>query len=160
MKAVHVAIIGAAVAATWAAGRYLRSPFDAEFKAAAARHDVPFNLLRAIGLHESNFQPRAVSGVNSNGTRDYGVMQINNRTAQHYGVGLTSLLDPAVNIDLAGRYMADTRRELGRTWTESRWVSAYNAGSPTVLRSGIVNGDYVVKVLFNKTLFEFGGNFA
>lgn len=160
MKAVHVAIIGAAVAATWAAGKYLRSPFDAEFKAAAARHNVPFHLLRAIGYTESAFKERAIGPVNPNGTRDYGVMQINNRTAQHYGVPLSSLLVPSINIDLAGRYMADTRRELGATWTESRWVSAYNAGSPTVLRSGIVNGDYVVRVLFNKTLFEFGGNFV
>lgn len=35
------------------------------------------NLLHALAWHESRFNPGAVSAANTNGTRDYGLMQIN-----------------------------------------------------------------------------------
>jgi Transglycosylase SLT domain len=63
---------------------------------AAAQYGVPANLALGIASHESGFNANATN-VNTNGTIDYGVMQLNTTTVQTLGVA--DPLDPQQNID-------------------------------------------------------------
>ena len=148
-----IVAVGAALALLWASGRFRRTPFDAAFaRQAKPSVGITPNLLKAIALKESGMRPSIVSPVNRNGTRDYGLLQVNSATAQRMGVAVTALLDPETCIRVASQYLEAIRGEL-RPFTEARWVAAYNAGAPTINRAGIVNPGYVLEVLWNRQLF-------
>lgn len=74
----------------------------------AKAYGVDYTLVLAMMWRESNFNPNAI-GTNSNGTRDNGLMQINdvNRGWLQQDLGITNLLDPTQNI-LAGIHMLGT----------------------------------------------------
>lgn len=148
-------VVAGAAAWVYSAG-FQATPFDALFRSAAAKWSVDENLLRAIAWVESRLNARAVSPPNRNGTKDYGLMQINEATARALGVPVDRLLDPEVSIDTAARLLSLLKKELGRIFSLPTLVSAYNAGSPTVLKSGIVNPDYVGKVLSAHVRFAIG----
>lgn len=60
------------------------------------------NLLHALAWHESKFNPAAVGAVNSNGTRDYGLMQINSVNLAPNGLTpYTALTDVNGNVRAA-----------------------------------------------------------
>jgi soluble lytic murein transglycosylase-like protein len=97
---------------------------------AAARFDVPPELLVAIAAVESGFDPRAknMSHTARTGSTDLGLMQINSahlpRLAQ-WGISPTQLLDPCINVHVGAWLLAEIFSRLGRTWEA---VGAYNAG--------------------------------
>lgn len=122
------ALAGAAAYAATVAG-FQTTPYDDLFDAAAKKHGVPSNLLRAIARKESGFR-NVSSPPNANGTRDHGIMQVNERTAAHYGVTVDALMSPAVCVDVAARLLSDIRRELMKRGTFSPFnlCVAYNVG--------------------------------
>jgi len=97
------------------------------FDAAAERHRVPANLLRAIACVESNFESHAVNH-NSNGSTDYGVMQINSlwlAELRPFGIERDHLWDWCTNIHVGAWVLAQKIETAGYTW---RAIGAYNAG--------------------------------
>lgn len=132
---------------------HLHTPFDSTFDMVAAERMLPAALLRAIARKESGFKPGLVSPPNANGTHDIGLMQVNERTGTHYGYGSDELKDPVTNVRVAGLYLNDLKLELGEKLNAYTWVSAYNAGSPGVLRHGIFNAAYVAEVIYHWQLY-------
>lgn len=150
-------VIGVAGAAMVTARRR-RTPFDALFQARADRYDVPVDMLRAIAVTENaQLAPAAVSPPNRDGTRDYGLMQINEKTAASLGVkNKADLLQPETSIELAADLLARLRKELGSMFNTFTWIAAYNAGAPAIRARGIFNMGYVGTVLYNWQLFSLG----
>lgn len=104
--------------------------------AASLSHGVDYELLKAVVVAESAFNPKAVSPKGA-----VGLMQIMPATARRYGVqpeqGSTvesKLTDPDLNIRTGTRYLADLLRMFGGE-TELA-VAAYNAGEGAVMRAG------------------------
>ena len=130
------------------------TPFEAEFAAAAAASGIPATLLKAHARVESGF--RSISSpANPNGTRDLGVMQINQATAQALGLDLSRLVsDPGYCILEAARFMVAIGRELGSQADVFHRIAAYNAGTPAILRRGIFNVAYTASVFWHYQLYE------
>lgn len=118
-------------------------PYHVIIHEAAGRYDVEYDLIRAIIMTESQFNPRAVS---RRGAR--GLMQIMPTTAREMEV--VNLHDPTENIDAGVRYFKSL---LDRFEGDVELaLAAYNAGSSNVLRyDGIPpykeTRAYVAKVL-------------
>lgn len=142
------------VAASLIAADYLSTPFDAMFDAEAAASGLPGTLLRALARHESGFRPDAVGPVNPNGTRDYGLMQINEATARALGLEVSRLLEPRYCIHAAAALLLRLRRELGTAFSPQTWVAAYNAGSPAILKRGVFNVVYTSEVTWHWQLYR------
>lgn len=133
------------------------TPFDALFNAEAGSggfwHDAA--MLKAIAHVESNFNPNAVSPPNTNGTKDYGLTQINENTARGYGVDPLSIVgDAALSIHLTARVLSDASRALGSILTSQTLVSAYNEGAGNVIARGILNWSYVSRVLWWQFIYS------
>lgn len=95
--------------------------------AAAYRH-INVKLVRAIAQHESGMRANAVN-VNSNGTEDIGLMQINSSWLPklvRYGIGRDELFNACVNAYVGTWILASNVRQFGPTW---KAVGAYNAVS-------------------------------
>ncbi len=75
--------------------------FDKYFVDAGEQYGVPPLLLKNIAKIESNLNPNAIC-INKNGTKDYGLMQINTihlkRLNKQYGVTEQMLMEPKINI--------------------------------------------------------------
>lgn len=153
-----VLLIGAAALAVAVKG-HLKTPYDAIYAEAGEQYNVNSNLLRAIGQTESGHRATAVN-VNTNGTRDIGVMQINEKTAGAIGMDLKTLTDPRVNIPTAARILNLMKNELGASYSYHNIISAYNAGTPKVRAKGIGNWPYVLQVSGHHQLYELGRMFA
>lgn len=140
---------------------HLTIPYEDLFKSAGDRFKIDPNLLAAIARVESNFNAKAIGPVNTNGTRDYGIMQINERTAQQYGYDPASLVDNVGDsLTVAARYIVDVEHALGSALTHATLVSAYNEGVGNVLSRGIINAAYVSSVTYHWTLYTLGRLFA
>jgi soluble lytic murein transglycosylase-like protein len=118
------------------------SRFDADIEAAARKHGVGADLVRAIIQIESGFQPRAVS---SRGAK--GLMQLMPGTARD--MGARNVLDPRQNIFAGARYLRRLLDVFDGNVTLA--AAAYNAGLTNVQRYGGVppfpeTRDYVEKV--------------
>jgi soluble lytic murein transglycosylase-like protein len=124
-------------------GRQITSEsVDNAIEAAASRHGVDPNLVRAIIKVESNFNPRAVSRKGA-----LGLMQLMPRTAQSMNV--TNAFDPEQNVDAGVRHLKSLLDNYNGNLELS--LAAYNAGSAAVERNGGVppyreTQDYVRKI--------------
>lgn len=97
------------------------------FNKAASRFDLDPMLLMAMGIHESNLNPVAVSPVNKNGFRDYGMMQKNGKYMGplfEAGFQKEDLFDPCTSIYVAAFDLKECVKTYGSTW---RAVGCYNA---------------------------------
>ena len=97
------------------------------FDAAADRHRVPADVLRAIACVESNHKPNAINR-NRNGSVDYGVMQINSlwlRELASFGIERGHLWDLCTNVHVGAWILAQNFQTFGFGW---RAIGAYNAG--------------------------------
>lgn len=86
---------------------YVSGKYRALYKAMGERYGVDPNVLHAIALQETRENPSLVSLPNRNGTRDYGLMQINDTNFTRYGLTDTSALDPGRSVDTAARLIRD-----------------------------------------------------
>lgn len=80
---------------------FANDKFDKYFVGAGEQYGVPPLLLKNIAKIESNLNPNAIC-INKNGTKDYGLMQINTihlkRLNKQYGVTEQMLMEPKINI--------------------------------------------------------------
>lgn len=96
------------------------------FEEAGEMYGIAPQLLWAIAKVESNFNPAAVNR-NSNGTYDYGVMQINSLWARVLGKDVwQALSDPCMNVKVGAWVLSNCISKYGYTWEA---VGCYNATS-------------------------------
>lgn len=126
--------IAMACAGTGACAQKLALPsaeVDTCLHSAAHKYSVSYELLRAIAEQESRFNPAAIGGANANanGSRDHGLMQINDAwlpQLARFNIHLSDLYRPCVNAEVGAWILAQNIRDLGLTWNA---VGAYNAAS-------------------------------
>lgn len=112
-------------AATWLARS---SDYDAAIRRAAAGAGVKPELVRAVIVVESGFNPRAISRRGA-----IGLMQLLPTTARRYGA--FNAFDPEQNIRAGARYLADLIERYGEHRLELV-LAAYNAGENAVEKYG------------------------
>lgn len=117
--------------------------FDEHIRQAATLYQLPEELVRAVIMVESNYDPRATSTAGAQG-----LMQLMPETAARMEV--KDILDPRENIFGGTRYL----RVLANLFNGDLelTIAGYNAGEGAVMRYGGIppyaeTQDYVVKVL-------------
>lgn len=83
------------------------------------------DFLHALAWEESGLQPAVVSKPNTNGTRDYGLMQINESNFGRLGLTPQTALDPATSVRAAAKLLAGVT---ARARNHADLASIYNAG--------------------------------
>lgn len=76
---------------------------------------------------ESDFQPRAIN-VNTNGSFDIGIMQINSSYKQWLktqNISLEDLYDPKINIAIEAKILSNCIKKFGFTY---QGLNCYNSG--------------------------------
>lgn len=113
------------------------------FEEAAHRYGVSEMLLKAIAKTESNFNPAAIN-TNSNGSVDYGVMQINSQHLKNlaqYNITAADLMEPCTSVNVGAWILSDAIRTYGPNW---RAVGAYGVGNRPDREH--LRGEYAAKV--------------
>ena len=114
-------------------------------------YNVPYDLALGVIKVESNFNPSSIH-KNSNGSRDYGLFQINtiNHKWLSEELGITDFLNPYQNID-AGVYMLS---QLLKKYDDEHIVlMSYNMGervAKNLVNRGIYSSRYSRKVIETK----------
>ncbi len=90
--------------------------YDKYFVGAGQQYGVPPLLLKNIAKIESGLNPKAIC-FNTNGTKDYGLMQINTihlkRLHKEYGVTEQMLMQPKTNIYAGAEILSKIIHEHG-----------------------------------------------
>ena len=100
------------------------------FEEAGNRYGISPNLLYAISKGESSFNPIAIN-YNTNGSYDYGLMQINSSwepTLRKLGIPWGTLADPCTNVMVGAWVLSQCIRDYGYTWPA---VGCYNSRTPS-----------------------------
>lgn len=101
------------------------------FDEAARYQKVNPLILRAIAWQESHNTPDALHR-NTNGSVDYGVMQINSihlPTLAQYGISSSTLMQPCKNVYIAAWHLRQKMNKYGNTWAA---VGAYHSETPAM----------------------------
>lgn len=149
--------------AAWTLKRYADPPYRAEIEPAAKMSNIDPALMFAIAEAESAFNARAISPPNKNGTRDYGLFQINESTARSYGIEPTRLVgDAELAAKTAARLLVDNAHTLlsKDKLTTPNLISSFNQGVGNVLNHGILNTAYVSKVQLAALLYSLARIFS
>jgi soluble lytic murein transglycosylase-like protein len=94
---------------------------------AANQYGVPPNIALGIASHESGFNPNAINSNNPNGTKDWGVMQLNDTTVQTMGV--QNPLDPQQNIDAGVQLLSNLLNRYNGDVNSALWAYASGPGN-------------------------------
>lgn len=95
---------------------------------ASARYGVPVPLLKAVAQVESSNRARVIAR-NTNGSLDYGFMQINDwwlPKLKAYRIGVEELLNPCTSLHVGAWILAQNIRQMGYGWEA---IGAYGAGT-------------------------------
>lgn len=99
------------------------------FQAASDHYNINLELLYAVARVESNFNHRAANHSNTDGSSDYGIMQINSSWFSRLKkLGITRrqvIHDVCMNIHIGAWVLASNFHTHGYNWNS---VGAYNAG--------------------------------
>jgi soluble lytic murein transglycosylase-like protein len=90
---------------------------------ASKDYDVDYRLLVAIALAESSGNPRAINAK----TQDYGLMQINAKTAKAYGYKPQEMLDKHKSVKVAVKVLKYLKNRYAHK--EVNWACRYNVGT-------------------------------
>jgi len=97
------------------------------FEEAGVAYGINPLILKAIAGVESNYKPRAVNR-NSNGTYDFGIMQINSSWGHALGRDWWNTLgDPCSNIKGGAMILSNCMKKYGYTWEA---IGCYNSQTP------------------------------
>lgn len=103
--------------------------YDRYFEEAGEYYNIPPLLLKKIATIESGINPRAIN-KNANGTKDYGLMQINSshlvRLSQ-WGINQKNILDPKINI-YAGSWLLS--EQIKKHGFNLQAVGRYHSATP------------------------------
>lgn len=105
----------------------LSAHYEPLYDAAGVKWGVSPQKLHALALQESREDPSKISPVNTNGTRDYGHMQINSSNFARLGLTVTTAMDAATSIDAAARLLAANKQAAPQLNVFDEF-SVYNAG--------------------------------
>lgn len=105
----------------------LSAQYEALYAAAGAKWGVAPEKLHALALQESREDPSKISPPNTNGTRDYGLMQINSSNLARLGLTVTTAMDAATSADAAARLLASNKQAAPQLNIFDEF-SVYNAG--------------------------------
>lgn len=122
------------------------SQWQTEINNAAAQYGVPAALIAAIMQAESEGNPSATNH-NSNGTTDYGLMQINQAPER----GLTNPFDPTENINAGAQELAQDLKASGGSIQAA--AGMYNAGIAGYSKNPLANLSYQLEVLRNYMMY-------
>jgi len=106
-----------------------RKRYSSMITAAAHNLNLRPELLHAVVLAESAYDPRAKSRAGA-----VGLMQLMPGTAQRYGVSKRGRWDPEQNLKAGARYLRDLLKEF--KFDLSLALAAYNAGENAVKKYG------------------------
>lgn len=110
----------------------INAPVHADcFDEAGRYQKVNSWVLRAIAWQESRNRPEALN-KNTNGSIDYGLMQINSihlPILSRYGISSNMLMDPCKNIYIAAWHLRQKMDKHGNTWIA---VGAYHSETPAL----------------------------
>lgn len=100
------------------------------FLEASQKYNVNPYVLYAIAKTESGLRPYAIN-TNTNGTRDIGIMQINERwiyklNKDGYPIRIEHLYDPRINIHMGAYVLRLCMNKYGNTWQA---IDCYNKGN-------------------------------
>lgn len=122
------------LAAILGGGAALRLSVPGQYRALYVRygeaHGIDPNLLHALALQEGGGRetaPTTVSPLNANGTRDYGVMQINDANFPRLGLTVVTAKNAARSVEAAAKLLASQVRAAPQL-TAIDHLSIYNAG--------------------------------
>ena len=100
------------------------------YQEAGTRYGISPTLLYAISKGESSFNPVAIN-YNTNGSYDYGLMQINSSwepTLRKLGIPWNTLADPCTNVMVGAWVLSQCIQDYGYTWPA---VGCYNSRTPS-----------------------------
>ncbi len=118
--------------------------YDDLIAAASQKWSVPDWWIAGVIQAESSWNPNAVNLSDPGGSR--GLMQISGPTAHAYGISdLSTLFDPAVNIDVGTHLLSDLRSSYGDDLR--RVYSAYNSGKADLYLTSSEVANNVERVL-------------
>lgn len=154
---ITLVLLGGAAALAYVVRDHLHTPYDADFDQLGKKYNIPSNFLRAIGRHESGFNPAALdpkTGTYPNGSVDVGIMQVNTKEGTHFGYTHADLLVPSKCIECACKYLVAVQKELGSKASIYTWAASYNTGAAHV---GSDRGAaYSGAVVYHWQLYEIG----
>ncbi len=117
--------LGIGVLLLTATGAIAADPYC--FDEAGIQYGINPQILRAIAKVESNYNPRAINW-NTNGSYDFGVMQINSIWAPTLGMERWNALgDICTNIKTGAMILASCMEKYGYSWEA---VGCYNSQTP------------------------------
>ena len=116
----------------------------------SAEYGVPGYFVKSIAIEESNLNPNAVSPANSNGTRDFGIMQLNNNYFSHVD---WRCVESNIRAGVAHIRWLMTVPGVNTFWAVA---AAYNCGHARLLRHGPPQTtiDYANRVIARWRTFE------
>ncbi len=91
------------------------SQYESYFQKAGSYYNIPPLLLKNIATIESAGNPNAIR-INDNGTKDYGLMQINSihfKRLSAWGINERNILNPQVNIFAGSWLLSEHIKERG-----------------------------------------------
>lgn len=123
---------------------------EACFESAGQTYNIDSDLLRAIAWQESNFRVDA-KNVNDSGSRDLGVMQINDLHYQRLAnMGIPENLlttNGCLNVFVGTFILAEIFKRHGVSWNS---IGIYNAGPGTKKQSTIRNREKYASIINEK----------
>ncbi len=121
------------------------------FESAGRTYAIPSKLIEAIAYRESAFDPQTIHR-NSNGSFDYGVMQINSWWFNTLGAERwQALSDPCFNVRVGAWILRDCIDRYGYTWDG---LACYRSGKSLNALSPLVQRDVVGYIQRIKTYFD------
>ncbi len=124
------------------------------FTEASKKNSVPLSILLAVAYTESRFKPKA-RNKNKNGTRDYGLMQINSlwsKQAHKMGFSWSKIKhSPCDNVMFGSHILRSNHKRLG-SWKSA--IGAYNAGFGNTAKAKKRRNKYYNLVMKHKAVAQ------